>query len=186
MTAAPAPYVSPALGRPYTVLVAAPVPPAVAVVPRPDTTPRAAANAVRPDTAHRDTVPDLEQAVAHGRRDAGAQDLVGRGVVGFIGGLPVGFFGPFVLLSREPVTLLPPGLGVAVVVAAAGVGSTEPPSYLVTAAAVRGPAYETTYRAAFADRLRERRQRFAFVGGGLGAATGLGILIYLATHIRFD
>lgn len=120
-----------------------------------------------------------------GRMDARRHQVIGRGFLGFIGGVPIGSLGLLAFYGDAAVQVLSIGGGLGLIVAAAEAGSTAPPDTLAAAADSRGPVYARAYRTGYAERLRSRRRVAAYVGGGIGAATSLGFLIWAISQIHF-
>jgi len=101
-------------------------------------------------------------------------------MLGFIGGLPIGFLGTLVI-QGDPAGFIGLGSGVGIIGAAWRVGNAKPPpsQYIRE----RGEAYERSYSEGYEKRLRERRRNAAMLGGLAGGVVGFGILFALLSQI---
>ena len=118
-----------------------------------------------------------EEGTHAGRLAARQPTVAGRALAGFVGGLPVGFFGLIALRDPSPEPKAFAGAGLAAIVAAASVGSVAPGDSLASAAASYGPVYQRAFTEAYGRRLGSRRRAAATAGGLLGAGVGLATLI---------
>lgn len=116
---------------------------------------------------------------------ADAHAVSGRAILGFFGGVSVGFFTPIALATRHPASALVPFGGVALIATAAGAGSTSPPEELVTRASRGDPWLAAEFQSAYERRLTSRRKRAAVIGGVTGTVTGVGLLAWLISSIDF-
>ena len=122
------------------------------------------------------------EGLSAGHESAERQSVAGRGALGFIGGVPTGFFLlPAVGLS--PPWLLVVGSGSAVVISAGRMGSSEPSADVVEQVAHGREAFARGFRQGHTERLRSRRHKAALVGGTVGVAAGLGYFVWLVAHI---
>ena len=109
----------------------------------------------------------------NGRSDADDPSVAGRAVLGFLGGLPIGFLGPLVS-QGDPGGSIGIGSGVGIIGAAWIVGSAKPrPSPYHRE---RGEAYWRAYSESYKERLLERRAKAAVLGGLGGVLFGFGVL----------
>jgi hypothetical protein len=141
-----------------------------------DTTPRDTASVIVEDsTAWR-------EGLSAGHESAERQSVAGRASLGFLGGVPTGFFLlPAVTLS--PPWILAAGSGVALVISAGRTGGSEPPADVVESAANGREAFARGFRQGHTERLRARRHKAALVGGAVGVAAGLGYFFWLVSNI---
>ena len=117
-----------------------------------------------------------------GHESAERQSVAARGALGFLGGVPTGFFLlPAVNLS--PPWMLVAGSGSAVVISAARMGGSEPAADVVERAANGRDAFARGFRQGHTERLRARRHRAALVGGAAGTAAGLGFCLWMISQI---
>jgi hypothetical protein len=101
-------------------------------------------------------------------------------MLGFIGGLPIGFLGTLVF-QGDPGGVIGIGSGAAIIGAAWRVGTAKPaPSPYI---ASRGEAYARSYSESYRERLLERRRNAALLGGLAGTAVGFGFLILLLSQM---
>jgi len=101
-------------------------------------------------------------------------------MLGFIGGLPIGFLGISVS-QGDPGGVIAVGSGAAIIGAAWRVGTAKPPPSLYIQS--RGEAYARSYSESYAERLLERRRNAAMVGGLAGTAIGFGLLVLLLSQL---
>jgi hypothetical protein len=101
-------------------------------------------------------------------------------MLGFLGGLPIGFLGTLVI-QGDPAGFIGLGSGVAIIGAAWKAGNAKPPPspYIRE----RGEAYQRSYSESYEKRLHERRRSAAMLGGVAGSIVGLGILFALLSQI---
>ena len=123
-------------------------------------------------------VQDVVPGRLEGGRAADLQGLVGRGVVGFLGGFLIGVAGVDVIYSLA--VLLPVALGATGVGAAMSAGSLDPPASIVLELPTQGPEYTSAFLEAYSERLKTRRRRYA-LWSGLGG-TVVGVVLHLLTH----
>ena len=141
-----------------------------------DTTPRDTASVIVVDsTAWR-------EGLWAGHESAERQSVAGRGALGFLGGVPTGFF-LLPAATLGPPWVLAAGSGVTVVISAARMGRSEPPADVVERAANGREAFARGFRQGHTERLRARRHKAAIVGGTVGAAAGFGYFLWLVSHI---
>jgi hypothetical protein len=114
-----------------------------------------------------------------GRAAAGERGIAGRATVAFVGGLPVGFFGLFVLLDRDAPQIGFTGLGLGLIASAATYGRVSPPADLAEQATARGPEYEQAFRSSYRARVESRRHNAVLWGAAAGIAAGFGALFLL-------
>ena len=121
-----------------------------------------------------------EEGLRAGSAAAEDPDVTGRAMLGFIGGLPIGFLGTLVI-QGDPAGFIGLGSGVGIIGAAWRVGNAKPPpsQYIRE----RGEAYERSYSEGYEKRLRERRRNAAMLGGLAGGVVGFGILFALLSQI---
>jgi hypothetical protein len=101
-------------------------------------------------------------------------------MLGFIGGLPIGFTG-ILVIQGDPAGFVGIGTGVVIIGAAWRVGSAKPPPSRYIRG--RGEAYERSYSESYEQRLLERRKKAAMLGGLAGGAIGFGFLFLLLSQI---
>ena len=121
-----------------------------------------------------------EEGLRAGSAAADDPDVTGRAMLGFIGGLPIGFLGALVI-QGDPAGFIGLGSGVGIIGAAWRVGNAKPPPSRYIRE--RGEAYERSYSESYEKRLRERRRNAAMLGGLVGGVVGFGILFALLSQI---
>ena len=101
-------------------------------------------------------------------------------MLGFIGGVPLGFLGPLVT-QGDPGGAIGVGSGAAIIGGAWRLGTAKPPPspYIQS----RGEAYARSYSESYEKRLLERRRNAALLGGLAGTLTGFGFLILLLSTL---
>jgi hypothetical protein len=114
-----------------------------------------------------------------GKSAAEERPVSGRAMVGFIGGLPIGFLG-ILVLQGDPGGAIGIGSGAAIIGAAWRVGTAKPPlsPYIQS----RGETYARFYSESYEERLLERRRNAALLGGLAGSAIGFGFLVLLLSQ----
>lgn len=120
------------------------------------------------------------QGIHAGSAAAAERSVAGRGMLGFIGGLPIGFLGTL-LLQGDPAGPIGVGLGLGIIGVAWKLGDAAPPQ--TQSILERGEAYRRAYSESYEKRLSERRKKAALLGGLAGAVTGLGILFSLLSGL---
>ena len=141
-----------------------------------DTTPSEAASVIAQDSVA------WREGLWAGHQSAERESVAGRAALGFLGGVPAGFFLiPAVTLS--PPWMIVAGSGGAVVISAARMGGSEPSADIVERAANGREAFARGFRQGHTERLRARRHKAAIVGGTVGAAAGFGYFLWLVSHI---
>ncbi len=140
-----------------------------------DTTPRDTASVIVEDST------EWREGLWAGHESADRQSVAGRAALGFLGGVPTGFF--LIPAAVAPQWTLAAGSGVAVVISAARMGGSEPPADVVERAANGREAFARAFRQGHIERLRARRHKAALAGGALGAAAGVGSFLWLLSHI---
>jgi hypothetical protein len=107
---------------------------------------------------------------------------------GFLGGLPIGFFGLVVVFDHDavPAAFV---LGGAGVIAGAAAHGNARSSRLSTEQELkiqdRDAAYQEAFREAYSTRLGARRKGAALWGGLVGTGVGFGTLFYLLSQSDF-
>jgi hypothetical protein len=102
-------------------------------------------------------------------------------MLGFIGGLPIGFLGPAVI-KANPLGFVGIGSGIGIIGAAGRVGNTKPSSSRYIRE--RGEVYERAYSESYEKRFLERRRNAATLGGLTGGVVGFGLLFLLLSQIK--
>jgi hypothetical protein len=100
-------------------------------------------------------------------------------MLGFVGGLPVGFFAPSAV-AFNPGSIAGVGLGLGVIGATWKLGDAEPRPQRGRG---RGEAYTRAYSEIYQERLVERRKQAGILGGLAGGVSGLGLLVLLLSHL---
>jgi hypothetical protein len=121
-----------------------------------------------------------EEGLRAGSEAAEDPSVAGRAMLGFIGGLPIGFLGTSVIKSNA-VGFIGIASGVGIIGAAWRTGNTTPPPS--GHIRERGEAYEHSYSESYKKRLLERRRNAAMLGGLAGGVVGFGILFALLSQI---
>jgi hypothetical protein len=121
------------------------------------------------------TVADLGRIA--GRDAAAAQRTFGYALAGFLGGLPIGIWGPYIEQSDCRSFVLG-GLAVAGITSAVALtrnraGSGEPSQGIEN----QDPRYGDAYRASYRKELLHRQLRSILRGSLIGAVAGLGLLL---------
>ena len=122
------------------------------------------------------------EGLAAGHESAERHSVAGRGALGFIGGVPTGFF-LLPATSLAPQWLFVVSSGSAVVISAGRMGGSEPPADLVERAANGREAFARGFQQGHVERLRARRHKAALVGGTVGVAAGLGCFVWLLSQL---
>lgn len=143
--------------------------------------PGAPARAQEVAPSRSEIAPDSLAAVGHrdGRTAADKSGVAGRAAVAFAGGLPVGFFGLFVLSDQDVPQIGFTGIGLGLIAGAATYGSVSPPADQAEQAVARGPEYEQAFRSSYGERVQFRRRVVVLWGGAAGIAAGFGALLLL-------
>jgi hypothetical protein len=108
------------------------------------------------------------------------RDVAGRAVGGFLGGLPIGFFG-ILVLQPDPAGAIGVGGGLAIIGASWKLGGIEPPQ--TQSLRERGPAYRRAYTRSYGERLIQRRRNAALLGGVAGTLAGFALIFALISSI---
>lgn len=117
------------------------------------------------------------QGTQAGRIAARHPEVFGRGMLGFVSGIPIGFSVPsFAYGGIGGVAL-----GVAGIEAVGRLGDTPPPSSSFIQE--RGDAFKAAYIESYRTTLSHRRRDAARTGGVLGSIAGFGFLYFLFTHM---
>ena len=110
--------------------------------------------------------------------EAASQQLVGhRAILAFVAGFPLGVGIAASRQSYEPRAWGLVGMSVATVVAAANLGKTEVPQWIMEDPTVWRGGDERAFREGYAERLRSRRAKAAIRGGVAGALLSIALLI---------
>jgi hypothetical protein len=117
-----------------------------------------------------------------GRESANDAIVAHRGLIGFLVGVPIGFWLLPAVYSANPALLVAEGTGAAAMVAVGKVGNANPPEKLMAAAATHGPDYARGVQEGYTDRLRSRRATAVAGGAVVGLMTGAGMLLLLLLH----
>jgi len=121
-----------------------------------------------------------EEGLRAGSAAAEDPDVAGRAMLGFVGGLPIGFLGTLVI-QGDPAGVIGLASGVGIIGAAWKAGNAKPPpSGFIRE---RGEAYQRSYSQSYEKRLRERRRNAAMLGGVAGSVVGFAILFALLSQI---
>jgi hypothetical protein len=112
-----------------------------------------------------------------GRIAARQPDVLGRAMLGFVSGLPIGFSVPSLAYGG----IAGVALGVAGIEAAGRIGDTSPPSS--SGIQERGGAFRAAYIKSYRTTLGQRQRGAARNGGVLGSIAGFGLLYFLITHM---
>ena len=121
-----------------------------------------------------------EEGSRDGRSAAEDRSVAGRGMVGFIGGVPIGFLGPLIT-QGDPGGAIGVGSGAAMIGGASRLGTAKPPPSQCIQS--RGEAYARACSESYEKRLLERRARAALLGGLAGTLTGLGFLMLVLSTL---
>jgi len=111
---------------------------------------------------------------------ANERNVAGQAILGFVGGLPIGF-SALVLGQGDTPTILAGAVGVAIIETTWRIGSAAPPP--TPAVEERGGAYARAYARSYRERLLERRRKAARVGGLVGTLSGLGLLFFALSQV---
>jgi len=116
-----------------------------------------------------------------GSADASERSVAGRAILGFLGGLPVGFFAPSAI-AFDPGAIVGAALGVGIIGAGWKLVNAEPrPDHKNRG---RGESYNAAYTEMYQERLLERRKKAAILGSLAGAVSGLGLLVSLLSQLK--
>jgi hypothetical protein len=121
-----------------------------------------------------------EEGSRDGKSAADDRPVSGRAMLGFIGGLPIGFLG-ITVSQGDPAGAISIGSGAAIIGAAWRLGTARPPPNRFMQS--RGEAYARSYSESYKERLLERRRNAALLGGLAGTAIGFGVLILLLSQL---
>lgn len=114
-----------------------------------------------------------------GSADASERSVAGRMMLGFLGGLPVGFFAPSAV-AFNPGSIVGVGLGLGVIGATWKLGDAKPRPQ---SSRGRGESYNLAYSEIYRERLLERRKQAGILGGLVGGVSGLGLLVLLLSQL---
>jgi hypothetical protein len=117
-----------------------------------------------------------------GAESANEAPVALRAVVGFVAGVPSVLLG-IGTMSGAPQAMLGLGASIGTLAAAARAGDASPSTTAVEYASSRGPQFERGFRTGYSERLRSRQVKAAVTGGVVGAATGLGFVLWLIAHL---
>ena len=120
-----------------------------------------------------------EEGMRAGIEAANERNVVGHGILGFVGGVPIGFFAG--LGQGDTQAILGGVLGVAVIETSWRIGRAIPPPTPVIEE--RGAAYARAYSRSYRERLVERRKKAARVGGLVGTLSGVGLLFFALSQM---
>ena len=121
-----------------------------------------------------------EQGTRNGKSAAEDRAVSGRAMLGFLGGLPIGFLG-ITVSQGDPAGAIGIGSGAAIIGAAWRVGTAKPPPSRYVQS--RGEAYARSYSESYEKRLLERRRNAALLGGLAGTGIGFGVLFLLLSQL---
>jgi len=114
-----------------------------------------------------------------GSADASERSVAGRMMLGFVGGLPVGFFATSAV-AFNPGSIAGVGLGLSIIGATWKLGDAEPRPHSNRR---RGESYNRAYSEIYQERLLERRKQAGILGGLAGGVSGLGLLVLLLSQL---
>jgi hypothetical protein len=105
---------------------------------------------------------------------ANDRNVAGQAILGFVGGVPIGF-SALILGQTDTPAILFTAVGVAIVETTWRIGSTTPPRTPFVER--RGDAFSRAYSTTYRERLVQRRKKAARLGGVAGAIAGAGLLV---------
>ena len=121
-----------------------------------------------------------EEGMRAGIEAANDRNVAGQAILGFVGGVPIGF-SALVLRQGDAPAILAGAVGVGIIETTWRIGNATP--RLTPAVEERGAAYARAYSRSYRERLVERRRNAARVGGLVGTLSGLGLLFYALSQV---